>query len=259
MTRGKWISAFLLAFCLLASPLPQARAAEAVAASPAAVTADAAPAPARGWLEWFNSGMHSTNLWLNEAWENHAPAVQPESRMHSFLSGAQRVLMNFINEPVNAFSWAVAGDYGKSWDALKRFWINTTTGWFGAVDVASAQGLPPQHIDMGLALCSRGVGEGPQIVLPVIGTRSLRDFLADFVVAHGLLYAALAPIIGFPPSLETMAAVEGVEELGQAGVIRQINHTPENNRTLAEVQNEYITRRRADCAALIADLRPATN
>ena len=241
------VVACLLPLLLSAAALAQ-KAPEA--ASPVATTAAKAPVPT-DYLDAFNGAMHGFNLWVNRKWLEYQPELPFFDIPESVSTAVPHVLLNFINEPVAAVSWAIAGDYQSARHALTRFWINTTQGWLGANDVALEQGLPPSGIDVGLALCSRGVGEGAQIVLPIIGPRTVRDFLSDFVVAHGILYVALAPVIGFPPSLESVAAIEGVEEVAQLGVIRQINHTPERNRTVEEVKAEYIAGRRAECQALI--------
>ncbi|MEH6405611.1 MAG: VacJ family lipoprotein [Sneathiella sp.] len=63
-------------------------------------------------------------------------------------------------------------------DALKtflRFGINTTLGLGGFVDVATEMGLPEDKEDFGQTLGYWGVGEGPYIVIPIIGPSNLRD------------------------------------------------------------------------------------
>lgn len=68
---------------------------------------------------------------------------------------------------------------GEARDALKgtgRFVINTTVGFLGFFDPASQMRLPPEETDFGVTLAKWGVGEGPYVVLPLIGSTTVRDF-----------------------------------------------------------------------------------
>ena len=56
-----------------------------------------------------------------------------------------------------------------------RFVLNTTLGLFGLVDVASASGLMKHNEDFGQTLGKWGVGNGPYIVLPLLGPSTFRD------------------------------------------------------------------------------------
>ena len=59
-----------------------------------------------------------------------------------------------------------------------RFTLNSTIGIAGFFDVASTVGLEKHSEDFGQTLAVWGVGEGPYIVLPVLGPSTLRDTLA---------------------------------------------------------------------------------
>ena len=58
---------------------------------------------------------------------------------------------------------------------LTRFVINTTIGLGGFIDVASKIGLQRHEEDFGQTLAVWGVGQGPYIMLPVLGPSTLRD------------------------------------------------------------------------------------
>lgn len=62
-----------------------------------------------------------------------------------------------------------------------RFFVNSTIGVFGLIDVASIDGLPKHHEDFGLTLGKWGVGNGPYLVLPILGPSTLRDGIGDYV------------------------------------------------------------------------------
>jgi phospholipid-binding lipoprotein MlaA len=56
-----------------------------------------------------------------------------------------------------------------------RFIVNTTVGVFGLIDVASTGGLVKHHEDFGQTLGKWGIGNGPYLVLPILGPSTLRD------------------------------------------------------------------------------------
>jgi phospholipid-binding lipoprotein MlaA len=56
-----------------------------------------------------------------------------------------------------------------------RFLTNTTIGVGGLIDVASRLGLEHNVEDFGQTLAVWGVGEGPYLVLPVMGPTTIRD------------------------------------------------------------------------------------
>jgi phospholipid-binding lipoprotein MlaA len=56
-----------------------------------------------------------------------------------------------------------------------RFAFNTTVGLLGFIDVATSLDLPQRNEDFGQTLGVWGVGQGPYLVLPVLGPSSVRD------------------------------------------------------------------------------------
>jgi phospholipid-binding lipoprotein MlaA len=62
-----------------------------------------------------------------------------------------------------------------------RFLVNTTVGVGGIVDVASMRGLEKHDEDFGQTLGFWGVGNGPYIVLPLLGPSTVRDGVGLYV------------------------------------------------------------------------------
>lgn len=60
---------------------------------------------------------------------------------------------------------------------LARFLVNSTVGWAGLFDPATALGLPRQDEDFGQTLGVYGVDAGPYLVLPFFGPATLRSGL----------------------------------------------------------------------------------
>lgn len=55
-----------------------------------------------------------------------------------------------------------------------RFIFNSTLGLYGLIDVATPMGLPKHNEDFGQTLATWGIGQGPYVVLPFFGPRTLR-------------------------------------------------------------------------------------
>ena len=62
-----------------------------------------------------------------------------------------------------------------------RLLINSTIGLLGFLDVASDMNLPKHHEDFGQTLGAWGVGSGPYLVLPILGSSTLRDSAGSVV------------------------------------------------------------------------------
>ena len=71
-----------------------------------------------------------------------------------------------------------------------RFVSNTTLGLLGVLDVATPMGFPEMKEDFGQTLGRWGAGDGPYIVLPLLGPSNLRDTtgrVGDFVISSWYL------------------------------------------------------------------------
>lgn len=67
---------------------------------------------------------------------------------------------------------------GRGADSLHstgRFLVNTTLGLAGFFDVASRFGLEHRPADFGQTLATWGLGEGPFLMVPILGPRTLRS------------------------------------------------------------------------------------
>ncbi len=62
-----------------------------------------------------------------------------------------------------------------------RFLINSTVGLLGVFDIATEIGLEKHDEDLGQTLGVWGVGDGPYIVLPFLGSSNLRDSVGLYV------------------------------------------------------------------------------
>ena len=88
---------------------------------------------------------------------------------------------NFFNnlEEVDTFiNQLLQGKPKESLNDLTRFIINSTIGLAGFIDVASKIGLERHEEDFGQTLGVWGVGQGPYIMLPILGPSTFRDTLS---------------------------------------------------------------------------------
>jgi phospholipid-binding lipoprotein MlaA len=83
-------------------------------------------------------------------------------------------------------------------ETLGAFVVNTTLGVGGLFDAGRWVGLAPQPADFGQTLALAGVGNGPYLVIPVLGPTTLRDGVGGVVdrFFHPLTY-----LIGIAPQL----------------------------------------------------------
>lgn len=88
-------------------------------------------------------------------------------------------------EPLSMVNSFLQGDFQGGMVNFWRFVLNSTVGIGGMNDVAASAGLLPRREDFGQTLAVWGVGEGPYLVLPILGPSSARDtggMVADWFI-----------------------------------------------------------------------------
>ena len=215
-----------------------------------------APLPAAaqeqgGLLDAWNQSMFTFNRWLSDGFDA-AVGLLPgtgSGGLAPIVEGTGNFFTNLINEPLTVVSHAIVGNWEEAGRSAQRFLINTTLGWGGVVDRAAEWGITVPHLDIGLAMCARGIGGGPYLMIPVVGPRTLRDFFADFVVSNAIIYAALIPIIGTNPSLTTFVVVELLDEFANFAIARKIDGPPAGwDVGFERMQELYLAERAERCA-----------
>jgi phospholipid-binding lipoprotein MlaA len=76
-------------------------------------------------------------------------------------------------------------------DSFGRFVINTTMGLGGLLDVASEMGMERHSANFGLTLGRWGVASGPFVVIPFLGSSTVRDTAAMALDVKGNLVARM--------------------------------------------------------------------
>lgn len=93
---------------------------------------------------------------------------------------AQRGVTNFLRNlymPLVFANQLLQGDWRGAEVAFNRFFLNTTLGLGGFIDIAAYDDLTYEPEDFGQTLAVWGVGEGPYLVLPIFGPSNPRDAL----------------------------------------------------------------------------------
>jgi phospholipid-binding lipoprotein MlaA len=86
-----------------------------------------------------------------------------------------RSFLRNLRSPVILVNDVLQGDIDRAGSTLGRFLVNTTVGIAGLFDPAGELGMPFHDEDFGQTLGVWGVGEGPYIVLPILGPSNPRD------------------------------------------------------------------------------------
>lgn len=102
--------------------------------------------------------------------------------------GARVIVRNFLdnlNSPVVFANDVLQGEPDRAGTTLARTVVNTTIGIGGLFEIAERWGLPKHYEDFGQTLAVWGVGEGPYLIVPLLGPSNSRDlvgFGVDFVM-----------------------------------------------------------------------------
>lgn len=88
-------------------------------------------------------------------------------RVHDFL-------MN-LRSPIILVNDLLQGNAERAMQTFMRATFNTGFGLLGMIDIASEAGIPFHDEDFGQTFATWGLGEGPYLVLPILGPSNPRD------------------------------------------------------------------------------------
>lgn len=106
--------------------------------------------------------------------------LEPVARGYRYVTPkpVRNSIRNFLRNlksPVVMGNQLLQGDLEGFANASGRLFINTLLGVGGLFDVADMGGIPYEPEDFGQTLAVWGVGNGPYIVIPVLGPSTMRD------------------------------------------------------------------------------------
>jgi phospholipid-binding lipoprotein MlaA len=134
----------------------------------------------------------------------------------------------------------------RQFDAINtfgRFMFNTTMGIGGCIDVASMNGQPRIPNDFGVTLGVWGIPQGPYLVLPIVGSSSVRDGFGEIVNFAG----NQLDTIGMIPNVPVRNSLWGLEVVVRREALLQVSETVD--RTALDpysfIRDAYLQRRTA--------------
>lgn len=99
----------------------------------------------------------------------------------------------------------------RSMEITGRLLLNTTIGVVGLWDPASRMGLPKQSEDFGQTLGYYGVGDGPYLMLPILGPSNLRDtggLVVDYVADYEINFLNVPEVSSNHPEITALRMVD---------------------------------------------------
>lgn len=174
----------------IAAPVPGSPATIAVqtsdvTASPAPISIADAP-PARRVrtkgdpLEGFNRSMYRLNQKFDRAIFRPIAFGYKTVVPKPVRSGLRNFFSN-LSEPIVFLNDLLQLKPKRAIKTFARFFINSTAGIGGLLDLAKGDGLPHRDNGFGNTLARYGVGPGPYLFLPFFGPSTLRDLAAGQV------------------------------------------------------------------------------
>ena len=126
--------------------------------------------------ENFNRQMYGFNDGLDRA------VLEPVAKGYRAVTnepirGGVSNFMDNLGEPVTFANEVLQGKVSNAAGTVGRFVLNTTIGIVGIFDPAGAMGIKRTDEDFGQTLGRWGVGTGPYLVLPFLGSTNPRDLL----------------------------------------------------------------------------------
>lgn len=182
-----------------------------------AVSADSGGGDSRDPWEGFNRVVFS----FNDSADKYV--LQPVARGYrkitpTFIDQSLANFFNNLGEIKNVGNNALQGGGSDMLISGGRFVINTTVGVLGIFDVATYIGLTRDSEDFGQTLAVWGIGNGPYLMLPLLGPSTIRDTAGRGVdsytdVARGIDPSSAQLGMTILDLLQVRASLLGTEDL----------------------------------------------
>jgi phospholipid-binding lipoprotein MlaA len=161
-------------------------------------------------IEPFNRAMFTFNdkvyIWVIDPVATGYSKVLPAD-----IRGCVSNFFYNLGEPVRSVNCLLQGRVRDSGFALGRFVINSIFGVFGLADPASNEfEIAPIYANLGQTLSVWGIGDGFYLVVPLLGSSTVRDFTGT--VVDGMAMATYSP---WNNDTKTVATVRGVDTVNQ--------------------------------------------
>ena len=192
-----------------------------------------------------NDGDQFENLnrkvfYVNERLDRYAlrpAAVTYKKLMPNPLEKGVSNFFSNLDEVTNVFNDLLQGKFGQAGHDSGRFLINSTLGLGGLFDVAQRAGLEKSEgEDFGQTLAVWGVGEGPYLMLPLLGPSTLRDAPSKFV-------DSITSPFSYVDDVRTRNTARGVDLLAMRASLLEVDEIISGDKYLF-VRDVYLQRNR---------------
>jgi phospholipid-binding lipoprotein MlaA len=158
-------------------------------------------------------------------------------------------VLNNLDEPIVFVNFLLQFKIGKAAETVGRFAINSTIGVAGLFDFAKKHPINLPRRSNGLAdtLGYYGVGPGPYLFLPLIGSTTVRDLLGR-VVDLSLLPAAVGKPFSNPVVSATKGVLSSIDDRVENDVI--LTRVQESGNPYAAMREYYLMKRQAEIDVL---------
>lgn len=125
-------------------------------------------------LEGLNRGIFEFNRVVDGAFLKPAAQIYRGVLPQEAQDGIRNFLRN-LRSPLILVNNLLQGDMQAAGNTIGRFLLNTTAGLGGVLDLAADRGIPYRGEDFGQTLAVWGIGDGPYLMLPILGPSNVRD------------------------------------------------------------------------------------
>lgn len=162
--------------------------------------------------------------------------------------GVHNVLNN-LDEPIVFVNFVLQLKIGKAFETVGRFAINSTIGLAGLIDVARKKpfNLPRRSNGLADTLGFYGVGPGPYLFLPLIGSTSVRDLLGR-VADLSLLPTAVGKPFTQPLVSLTKGTLSSLDDRVENDEI--LTRVQQSDNPYGAMREYYLTKRQAEIDVL---------
>ena len=129
-------------------------------------------------FEGFNRGLYAIHRGLDH-WIFRPAAMAYATVLPQPLRKGFRNLINNLKEPGIAFNDLIQAHPTRAGKTAARFFINSTAGIGGLMDIAYNAGLPYHENGFGTSAGRWGIQPGPYLFIPFIGPTNFRDLLGQ--------------------------------------------------------------------------------
>lgn len=144
-------------------------------------------------LEGFNRAMFDFNRTVDDVALKPAATVYKEATPSFVQTGVGNFFGN-LGDVWTAVNNILQGKVENGMSDFARVGVNSTIGLAGLFDIASQMGLTKHKEDFGQTLGQWGIYSGPYVVLPFLGSSTLRDTIALPVDFKGDIWMYKRPV-----------------------------------------------------------------